>query len=146
MNFVEYEKECERIRSENEKYLQIFLSEMIEKGLSEKTIRSHLDNVDFYINDFLLREEPIPVNQGCYWIDMFLGDFFIRKCMWSTPSSIKKTTSSLKKFYKCMLEHNKVDKEDYKELTDTIKDDMDEWLDDCRQYNDPNQDNPFYLF
>ena len=52
MNFVEYEKECEKIRNDNKKYLEIFQSEMIEKGLSEKTIQSHLNNIDFYINDF----------------------------------------------------------------------------------------------
>jgi len=43
-----------------------------------------------------------------------------------------------------MLEHNKVEKEDYTVFTEMIKDNMEEWLDDCRQYNDPNQDNPFY--
>lgn len=146
MNFVEYEKECEKIRNDNKKYLEIFQSEMIEKGLSEKTIQSHLNNIDFYINDFLLREEPIPMNQGYQYVDMFLGDYFIRKCMWSTPSTIKSTAASLKKFYKCMLEHYMVKKEDYQELTETIKDNMDEWLEDCSMYNDPDQDNPFYLF
>ena len=146
LNFREYEKECKKIRSDNEEYLGIFQSELINKDLSERTIRSHLNNVDFYINTFLLREESIPMNQGCWYVDMFLGDFFIRKCMWSTPSSIKSTASSLKKFYKCMLEHNKVEKEDYTVFTEIIKDNMEEWLDDCRQYNDPNQDNPFYPF
>ena len=28
----------------------------------------------------------------------FLGDYFIRKCMWSTPSSVKTTAARLKKF------------------------------------------------
>ena len=50
MNFGEYEKECKKIRSDNEEYLGIFQSELINKDLSEKTIRSHLNNVDFYIN------------------------------------------------------------------------------------------------
>ena len=106
----------------------------------------NLNNINFYINNFLLYEEPIPMNQGCWYVDSFLGEFFIRKCMWSTPATIKSTASSLKKFYKCMLEHNKVEKGDYAVLSETIKDNMEDWLYDCRQYNDPSQDNPFCPF
>ncbi len=35
-------------------------------------------------------------------INDFLGEFFIRKCMWSTPGTIKRTAASIKKFYKFM--------------------------------------------
>lgn len=139
-------KEYEKFISDNEKYLEIFQSEMIENGLLERTIRSHLNNADFYLNTFLLREEPIPMNQGYWYVDNFLGDFFIRKCMWSTPATIKSTASSLKKFYKCMLGYNLVDKEDYEVLSEIIKDNMEDWLDDCRQFNDPDQVNPFFPF
>lgn len=58
----------------------------------------------------------------------------------------KEYSSQFEKFYKCMLEHYMVKKEDYQELTETIKENMDEWLEDCSMYNDPDQDNPFYLF
>ena len=39
---------------------------------------------DFYINDFLLRTDAYSMEHGVSMIDDFLGDFFIRKCMWST--------------------------------------------------------------
>jgi len=147
MNFEEHEDVCMKIKNDNEKSLEIFRSELLEKGLSRKTIRSHLSNVDFYLNDFLLYSEPVPMKDGCGWcVNEFLGDFFIRKCMWSTPGTIKSTAASLKKFYKCMADHGEVEQDDYRYLCEIIKDNMEDWLDDCRQFNDPSQESPFSFF
>ena len=55
--------------------------------------------------------------------------------MWSTATSIKSTASSIKKFYKCMNELNYVSKEDYKYLCDTIKNRMNDWIDEVNEYN-----------
>ena len=49
MNYKEYEKECEIIRAENADLIQIFKSELEKKGLSPKTIKAHVDNVDLYM-------------------------------------------------------------------------------------------------
>ena len=76
----------------------------------------------------------------------FFGDFFIRKCMWSTPASIKSTAASLKKFYKCMLQHGYIDKESYDYLCFDIKENMEDWQEECAIYNDPDEPNPFYMF
>lgn len=146
MDYEEYEKLCEQIKKDNEEHLEIFQSELEKSGLSEKTIRKHVNNADFYINEFLLYEEPVPMKEGCGCIDGFLGYFFIRKCMWSTPATIKSTATSLKKFYKCMADCGRVEKEDYNELCDSIKYGMDDWLSDCSQFNDPSQPSPFSFF
>lgn len=143
MDYTEYENECKRIEKENEAYLELFQIALEKKGLTEKTIHRHLSNVEFYLNTFNVREEADHMPAGCYKLQDFFGYFFIRKCMWSTPGSIKSTSSSLKKFYKCMLENNKIDKDDYKVVTETIKDNMEEWIEICREYNDPDQINPF---
>ncbi|MGN0485504.1 MAG: hypothetical protein ACI4HI_18350 [Lachnospiraceae bacterium] len=136
-----YEKKCENIRNTNEELLKIF--EMDMSSLSEKTRNKHLSNVDFYINEYLLYEDTLTVEDGVVEIDGFLGDFFIRKCMWSTPASIKSTAESIKKFYKCMVEHGKIEKNDYEYLCESIKSGMPQWQSDCEQYNDPDEENPF---
>jgi len=79
-------------------------------------------------------------------IDDFLGNFFIRKCMWSTPSTIKSTAASIKKFYKIMMQQGNIDKSNYKELIETIRDNMEFWLEDCEAFNNPNVTNPFAFF
>ncbi len=143
MTFEEYELQCKIERESNEEYLKGFENDMKEDGLSEKTIARHLFNVDFYINEYLLREEPLEMRDGCYLVDDFLGYFFIRKCMWSTPGTIKSTAASLKKFYKYMLSKGNIQKDEYQELYDIIKENMDIWQDHCERFNNPSLENPF---
>ena len=145
-DYESYEAECEKIRSDNDKYLDLFEHDLSVAGLANKTIRKHLANVDFYINEFLLREDTHPMEDGVGMLDWFLGDFFIRKCMWSTPGTIKSTATSIKKFYKCMLDHDQIKKQEYDFLCADIKENMDRWQADCEQFNDPEAENPFCWF
>lgn len=146
MDYEMYEQRCTEIRKVNSKMLEIFEQDLKNAGLQVKTIRRHLSNVDFYINDFLLYRDALPMEKGVLEIGMFLGDFFIRKCMWSTPGTIKTTAASIKKFYKSMVDHGKIEKDDYAWLCRTIKDEMEEWQSDCARYNDPLEENPFMFF
>ena len=146
MDYDGYCKTCDEIRAKNSEYLELFEQELIANNLKDRTIKRHLSNVNFYINEFLLYEEPLSVEYGAQKIDPFLGDFFIRKCMWSTPGNIKSTAASIKKFYKCMMEHGIVTNKDYKFLCSEIRDGMETWLTDCAIYNDPDQPNPFAFF
>ena len=86
------------------------------------------------------------MEKGISMLDEYLGNFFIRKCMWSTPANIKTNATSIKKFYKCMLEHGKIEKEDYDILCSSIKDSMEIWQYDYAIYNDPENQNPFFPF
>ena len=54
------------------------------------------------------------MENGCKdeYLSDFFGYFFIRKCMWSTPDTVKSTIASLKKFYR-------LSKEDYEELLES---------------------------
>lgn len=143
MEFEDYEKQCDKIREKNLEYLALFEAELEDAGLSEKTIERHIANVKFYINEYLLRYEPYPMEKGTGMLNGFLGDFFIRKCAWSTPASIKSTAASIKKFYRCMKNRGFVSESDYDHLCGTIKFEMEYWQALCAQYNDPDQPNPF---
>ena len=147
-SYSDYEQKCNEIRIRNKIYLEELEKDLLRVGLKENTINRHLRNVYFYINTFLLREEALEMVNGTssFYIDDFLGYFFIRKCMWSTPSTIKSNAASIKKFYKSMLQRGHIDKSDYRGLTEIIKDNMDTWLEDCEIYNDPSAPNPFSPF
>ena len=141
----DYDRQCDLMRERNERFLALFESDMRAAGLAESTIRKHLDNVDFYLNVYLLHYDVHEMEYGCHDIDGFLGDFFIRKCMWSTPGTIKTNATSIKKFYKCMRDNGLVDATAYGELVRTVKENMADWQADCAAFNDPaNYDNPFY--
>lgn len=140
MDYLEYEQAVEKIREQNEQYLQLFYNDLVSRGLTDKTIRKHLDNVNFYINEFLCYYQPQTMEVGCYEIGSFLGDWFIRKAMWSNPTSIKSNCSSIKKFYQCMLLHGLITFKDLRELEDTIKEEKDEWIARVEEYNNINID------
>lgn len=135
MDYEDYVKEVSLIFDENKKYLKEFEEWLVKKELSNKTIKNHVSNVDVYINDYLNSFEPTKMNEGCYLLDGYLGDWFIRKCMWSTESSVKSTATSIKKFYECMLESSYIEKEDYDYICDEIKESLNDWVYLVKEYN-----------
>ena len=139
-NYEKYEIECEKIRKGNAKLLDEFKSWLKKVKLADKTIRKHIFNVDFYINDFLLCEAPEKAQDGASRISYFLGFWFIKKTVWASDAQIKSNATSLKKFYTFMFEKGLISKEDLNELKETIKDEMPEWLATMRRYNDPSID------
>lgn len=135
-----YESECKKIRKENRKLLKGFRQYLASRKLSKKTIDKHVSNIEFYINEFLLYEEPLKANEGVNRLDYFLGYWFIRKAMWASVSSIKENITSLKHFYTFMYEIGEIDKEELVEMKEEIKESKDEWLETIRRYDDPNTD------
>lgn len=138
----DFEVLVEKNTKRNEKFLKEFAKWLDEKGLTEKTKRKHLGNIDLYINDYLNYYDVSKMEDGILEINGFLGDWFIRKCLWSSRNSIKETAASIKKFYQCMMEFKHIKEDDYKELCDTIKDSMEFWLDTMDEYDSGN----FYNF
>ena len=143
-DYEEYEKRCSEIRKLIGAFLEMFENEMA--GISLATKKRHLNNVEFYINDFLLYEDAETYEAGIYKIDGFLGDYFIRKCAWSTPGTIKSTAASIKKFYKCMLDHEQIQKSDYEYLCEVIKENLKSWQQDCDEYNNLDTGEPLGFF
>ena len=137
-DYEQYEIECERIRESNGKLLDDFAIWLQQSGLSSKTIDKHTENIDFYINEFLLYEDAEEPQQGVHSISMFLGYWFIRKAMWSSASSIKSNAASLKKFYTFLHERGLVSQDDLDSLKETIKEEMPEWLATLARYDDPS--------
>ncbi len=139
-DYAEYEAECTRIRTENEDLLAKFAAWLREQKLKESTIKGHVTNIDFYVNDFLLYEDAIEPADGIGDIGYFLGDWFIRKAMWSNQAQIKSNAASLKKFYTFMNEQGLVSDEDLDAMKAEIKEEMPEWLATMERYDDPNID------
>lgn len=140
MDYEEFEKQCDDIRKGNAKLLRDFRKWLKNKNLGEKTVKKHVGNIDFYINTFLLREEPVEAKDGADSVNMFLGYWFIREAMWSSVTSIKENASSLKKFYTYLHEIGIVEKSDLEELKETIKENMDHWLNTMEHYLDDDFD------
>lgn len=135
-----YEQRSEAMRRANEGLLAAFGEWLTISKLSDKTVRNHVANIDFYINEFLLYEEPLAPEEGVSRVGEFLGFWFIRKAMWASTSSMKGYGASLKKFYTFMAEINRVAQADLQALKREIKDEMPEWLATLARYDDPEID------
>ena len=141
-DYARYEKQCEGIRQENAKLLDEFAEWLVAKGLSEATVIRHRDNMDFYLNHFLLYEDAERAEAGVHMAGTFLGYWFIRKAMWASRASIKSNAASLKKFYTFMVAKSKVEQEELDDLNALIKEEMPEWLATLARYDDPDIDDP----
>ena len=132
----EREKQLKENTKRNEDYLKMFKKSLEEKQLTTKTIRKHISNIDFYLNYYLTYyDEIIKMEDGTQHTRSFLGDWFIRKAMWASKSSIKEMASSLKKFYEYMSALGFVKISDYQEMCYEIKDNMDRYLENLEDYD-----------
>ena len=126
--FEKYEKDCKSIRKSNEKLLKKFNDYLATKGLSQKTIKEHVSNIGFYINEYLLYYDANLPQEGIFKIDMFLGDWFPRKALWASVTSVKSYIASFKKFYSWLVDQGLNTIEDLEEMKEYIKEDKDEWI------------------
>ncbi len=138
--YEQFEAECEKRREENHTFLMGFTRYLKNKKLSQKTIDKHVGNIDFYINDFLLYENPEEAADGVNRVNYFLGYWFIKKAMWASTTSIKENITSLKHFYSYMNKIGQVSDEELSDLKNVIKENKDEWIDTIQRYDDLNVD------
>ncbi len=92
-----YEIVLEENKRRNEKYVKEFDEWLKEKGLVNKTIKKHISNIAFYLNEYLNYYEITNMEEGVFDTYLFLSDWLIRKCLWSSKTSIKENASSIKK-------------------------------------------------
>lgn len=125
------EEKMEKINFENEDILDEFYDYLLSCGLSERTVISHYNNMDTYLNLYLCYYEIIGWKDGvnCGNVDGFLSDWFIRKCCWSNVSNMNGMVSSIKKFYKYASDKGYVDKKSVKELVQFLKNRRDHYVD-----------------
>lgn len=137
-----YEKDLEKNTKRNETFIEEFENWLKNKNLTPKTIRKHIGNIDLYLNYYLPYYEVTKMEKGINKAYSFLNDWYIRKCLFTSKTSLKETAASIKKFYQCMSEKNYVDIKDYKELCSEINENMDDFLYSLEEFD--NIDDEFY--
>ena len=83
ITIIDYLDFSEQYEDTNHEYLLLFQEDLENAGLRDKTIYNHLSNADLFINEFLIYNMDATMEEGVTMLGDFLGDFFIRKCMWS---------------------------------------------------------------
>ena len=117
---TDYENQCKVICKQNSSYLHLFEADL--HGFAPRTIKHHLQNMDFFLNTYLLFDEanPLSMQDGVNAIDDFLG-YFLEEKTYFTDSTKRSFITSLRKFYKSMAKYGKISTEEYNEVEDALK-------------------------
>jgi len=125
----DYDAQVRAIRAYNQPLLDDFEVWLEQSGLSEKTVETHVSNIDFFTN-YLVYYQPLKkldeANSGDVW--MFLADWFPRKALWSSVTSVKSYLASFKKFFQWMGETGRVSPQTFADVLNTLKEDRDAFL------------------
>jgi site-specific recombinase XerD len=119
-----YEQRVQAIQGANQPILDGFEHWLKQAGLSEPTIKAHVDNMRFFERYLLwygysLRRLDEASEGDVY---DFLEDWFPRKALWASVSSIKVYLASFKKFFTWMGETGLVPPETVADVRSTLKD------------------------
>lgn len=112
----------------NKKFIDIFNNSLKQQGLSNKTIKIHMSNIELYLNDYLNHGNIIKMEDGYNQIVSFIGIWAIREGIITYKYYLNDYCSTFKNFYKCMLDNNFIKKEDYKEVVESIKNNKEDWI------------------
>lgn len=142
MENIEDELWVKENEQRNRTFLDLFDQELSLSGLKESTVNNHVLNVRVFLETLGFREGFI-MEEAVDSVGFFLGDWYIRRCMWSTPANIKTTAASIKKFVKCMEAKQFLKPGTYRHFNTVIKEHLPEWQLRCAKYNDPDYEFDF---
>jgi len=128
-NTYDYDAQVRAIQAYNQPILDGFRAWLKQSGLAKKTIKNHVDNIDFF-TDYLVYYEPLEKLDEADGSDvrMFLTDWFPRKALWASVTAVKSYLASFKKFFQWMGEAGRVSPETVADVLDTLKEGRDEFL------------------
>lgn len=125
----DYDAHVKRIREYNAPIIAGFCTWLQLTGLSPKTINNHVLNIELFA-EYLVYYEPLKQldQTESYNVDIFLSDWFIRKALWSSVTSIKSFLATFKKFFKWMGDTKRMPQETVDSIHTTLKEGRDDFL------------------
>ena len=125
----DYDARVRAIQMANQSILDAFEVWLEQSGLSEKAIQHHVSNIDFFTN-YLVYYEPLKrldeATGGDVWI--FLADWFPRKALWTSITSVKSYLASFKKFFRWMGETDRASSQTVADVFETLKEERGAFL------------------
>jgi site-specific recombinase XerD len=118
-----YEQRVQAIRQANQPLLEGFEHWLKQAGLREQTVRAHVENLQLFehyllLYDYSLRRLDEATDSEVYW---FLADWFPRKALWASVSSMTVYLATFKKFFAWMGETGLVSPHVIADVRSTLK-------------------------
>jgi site-specific recombinase XerD len=134
-NANDYDENVKRIRKHNEPILAGFNSLLMHSALSTKTIKGHIQNIEFFA-EYLIYYEPLKTLDQTESSDVvsFLDDWFLRKAMWSSVESVKAYFATFKKFFSWMRDVHYMSENAVILILEDLKEGREDIMDTARLY------------
>ncbi len=118
----DYDAQVDAIKEHNAPILANFQTSLEHAGLAKKTVKNHVENIDFF-TDYLTYYEPLKrLDEGDDDdVSSFLLNWFPRKALWASVSSTKSYLASFKKFFQWMDETQRISPEVVDDVITTLK-------------------------
>ncbi len=125
----DYDAQVDAIKEHNAPILANFQTSLEHAGLAKKTVKNHLENIDFF-TDYLTYYEPLKrLDEGDDDdVSSFLLNWFPRKALWASVSSTKSYLASFKKFFQWMGETQRISPEVVDDVLTTLKEEREDFL------------------
>ena len=132
----DYDRQVAAIQAYNAPFYERFAAWLAASGLSERTIHTHVENVQFFADEYLTYYEPLErVDEaGGGDIGLFLSDWFLRKAAWSSPNAVRSNIASFKKFFTWMGQQGHMDDAAIAEILLDLKENRDKYIEDAEAY------------
>ena len=128
------EEQFDELIDENNARLVEFEEWLLESGLKQSTTDTHISNVEFYINEYLVYYEGIRPEDATADVAFFMS-WFIRKASWASKGTLKSNGASFKKFYTFLYEKGLIETYQIEELKKILKLGMPEWIEELEQFD-----------
>ena len=125
----DYDAQADAIKEHNAPILADFQTSLEHAGLAKKTVKNHVENIDFF-TDYLTYYEPLKrLDEGDDDdVSSFLLNWFPRKALWASVSSTKSYLASFKKFFQWMGETQRISPEVVDDVLTTLKEEREDFL------------------
>lgn len=134
---MDYDKQVARIREQNKPILAAFQQWLEAAGLSAKTVKNHVNNVDFF-TEYLVYYEPLRPLTAATAADIysFSANWFPRKAMWASAASARSNLTSFRKLARFMRQTERWSAKRELAILDTLKANRDEMIEIAETYYD----------
>jgi hypothetical protein len=130
-----------RLENANEEILAAFINHTV--GVRKKgklKMHKHADLLRFFANDYLVNYEGEDLLEGLECFSSFVGDWFIRKCMWSDENAVRDNLQAFETFLTYLAETEQITPNRLAELNGFLSKDRDLYVLRAKYYNDPEID------
>lgn len=113
--------------AEETTHLKEFKRSLDNAGLSPRTVRAHVKNVGFFIDEYLTQRRLSP-EEGLDEVEHYLGDWLVNEDEYTSKTFLRDSAASLNKFYQYLASNGRVSHVRQREVQQSVRAHLSGWV------------------